>query len=168
MKFKLKGEQDSRSHTSAGGFQNKIMASGQNFFFFVVILKRVQQPGVFLSWLSAKISRKRTGEGSLYGRTMSTIQAGVSADWDVCKRPGEDVYRMTVRRVWCRVWRWWPQEEGHLWCPKAAESRRIIEPWITFMLLLEVILLSYMTTRSFIRNNTASYNRFLSILHIKQ
>lgn len=34
MKFKLKGEQDSRSHTSAGGFQNKIMASGQNFFFF--------------------------------------------------------------------------------------------------------------------------------------
>lgn len=33
MKFKLKGEQDSRSHTSAGGFQNKIMASGQNFFF---------------------------------------------------------------------------------------------------------------------------------------
>lgn len=79
MKFKLKGEQDSRSHTSAGGFQNKIMASGQNFF-FVVILKRVQQPGVFLSWLSAKISRKRTGEDSLYGRTMSTIQAGVSAD----------------------------------------------------------------------------------------
>lgn len=32
MKFKLKGEQDSRSYTSAGGFQNKIMASGQNFF----------------------------------------------------------------------------------------------------------------------------------------
>lgn len=62
MKFKLKGEQDSRSYTSAGGFQNKIMASGQNFFFSVVILKLVQQP--------AKISRKRTGEGSLYGRTM--------------------------------------------------------------------------------------------------
>lgn len=33
MKFKLKGEQDSRSHTSAGGFQNKNNGIRSKLFF---------------------------------------------------------------------------------------------------------------------------------------
>lgn len=129
MKFKLKGEQVSRSYTSAGGFQNKRMASGQTFF--CSNIKTCSAARSVSKLFSAKISRKGTGEGTLRGlRCLQTTleenldrisQSNDSAQ--ACLQDGSEPCMMQGLEVVAT--KGGPPRRY----PKgAAESRRIIDP----------------------------------------